>query len=108
MTVHIHPSVDNGVKQGSGSFTGGTLVCKCADRPVKVAIKAGGGTRGRGASGFAAGGWGGTRFMAAAPASGNSVGSALTMLVTVRGCLLSFRCPRHRSHSNVWWTFRSS
>src|SRR3954453_9046013 len=38
MTVHIHPSVDNGVKQGSGSFAGGTLVCKCKDRPVKVAI----------------------------------------------------------------------
>ena len=39
MTVHIHPSVDSGVKKGSGSFAGGTLVCKCADRPVKVAIK---------------------------------------------------------------------
>src|SRR5437764_12421945 len=39
MTVHIHPSVDNGVKQGSGSFSGGTLVCKCKDRPVKVGIK---------------------------------------------------------------------
>ncbi len=39
MTVHIHPSVDNGVKQGSGSFAGGTLVCKCQDRPVKVGIK---------------------------------------------------------------------
>ena len=39
MTVHIHPSVDSGVKKGSGSFAGGTLVCKCADRPVKVGIK---------------------------------------------------------------------
>ena len=39
MTVHIHPSVDNGVKQGSGSFAGGTLVCRCQDRPVKVGIK---------------------------------------------------------------------
>jgi len=39
MTVHIHPSVDSGVKKGSGSFAGGTLVCKCTDRPVKVAIK---------------------------------------------------------------------
>ena len=36
MTVHIHPSVDQGVKKGSGSFAGGTLVCKCKDRPVKV------------------------------------------------------------------------
>ena len=39
MTVHIHPSVDNGVKAGSGSFAGGTLVCKCKDRPVKVSIR---------------------------------------------------------------------
>src|SRR5215207_9046248 len=38
MTVHIHPSIDSGVKKGSGSFAGGTLVCKCTDRPVKVAI----------------------------------------------------------------------
>src|ERR1700716_4696771 len=38
MTVHIHPSVDNGVKKGSGNFAGGTLVCKCKDKPVKVAI----------------------------------------------------------------------
>ena len=36
MTVHIHPSVDSGVKKGSGSFSGGTLVCKCKDRPVTV------------------------------------------------------------------------
>ena len=39
MTVHIHPSVDGGIKQGSGHFAGGTLVCKCSDRPVKVGIK---------------------------------------------------------------------
>jgi len=39
MTVQIHPSVDNGVKKGSGSFAGGTLVCKCADNQVKVGIK---------------------------------------------------------------------
>ena len=38
MTAHIHPSVDSGVKKGTGSFAGGTLVCKCTDRPVKVAI----------------------------------------------------------------------
>jgi S-(hydroxymethyl)glutathione synthase len=38
MTVHIHPSIDNGVKKASGDFAGGTLVCKCADRPVKVSI----------------------------------------------------------------------
>src|ERR1700721_767717 len=39
MTVHIHPSVDNGVKKGSGSFAGGTLVCKCKDKAVKVGVK---------------------------------------------------------------------
>jgi S-(hydroxymethyl)glutathione synthase len=39
MTVHIHPSVDGGVKQGSGHFAGGTLVCKCSDKPVKVGVK---------------------------------------------------------------------
>ena len=36
MAINIHPSVDNGVKPGSASFTGGTLTCHCADRPVKV------------------------------------------------------------------------
>ena len=39
MTVHIHPSIDNGVKQGTGHFAGGTLVCKCHDKPVKIGIK---------------------------------------------------------------------
>ena len=39
MTAHIHPSVDGGVKKGSGNFAGGTLVCKCKDKPVKVVIK---------------------------------------------------------------------
>jgi S-(hydroxymethyl)glutathione synthase len=38
MAETIHPSVDNGVKQGSSSFTGGTLVCKCADKQVQVKI----------------------------------------------------------------------
>lgn len=38
--VKIHPSVDGGVKAGSESFAGGTLTCKCTDRPVKVAIGA--------------------------------------------------------------------
>lgn len=36
--VHIHPAVNAGVKPGSGSFNGGTLVCKCAQDPVKVRI----------------------------------------------------------------------
>src|ERR687883_104838 len=28
MTVALHPSIDNGVKQGTGYFAGGTLACK--------------------------------------------------------------------------------
>ena len=39
MTVGLHPSIDSGVKKGSGGFAGGTLVCKCEDKPVKVGIK---------------------------------------------------------------------
>src|SRR5262245_9572034 len=39
MAKAIHPSVDNGVKPGSQSFTGGTLTCKCATNPVEVSIK---------------------------------------------------------------------
>ena len=36
--VHIHPAVDTGVKPGSASFSGGTLVCKCAQDPVRINI----------------------------------------------------------------------
>jgi S-(hydroxymethyl)glutathione synthase len=35
-SVSIHPSVDGGVKQGSQSFSGGTLTCKCTSAPVTV------------------------------------------------------------------------
>ena len=38
MTIHVHPLVDGGLKAGLASFQGGTLVCKCADHPVKVRI----------------------------------------------------------------------
>ena len=38
MAVAIHPSVDSGVKKGSGKFAGGTLTCKCATDPVTVAF----------------------------------------------------------------------
>lgn len=38
MTVAIHPSVDKGVKQGAANFAGGTLVCHCKDRQVKVNV----------------------------------------------------------------------
>ena len=37
-SISIHPSVDNGVKPGSPSFSGGTLVCKCTTNPVEVSI----------------------------------------------------------------------
>jgi S-(hydroxymethyl)glutathione synthase len=36
----IHPSVDKGVRRGAKDFAGGTLVCKCATKPVTVAVKA--------------------------------------------------------------------
>ena len=36
--ISIHPSVDNGIKPGVKDFTGGTLVCKCAQNPVKVTV----------------------------------------------------------------------
>jgi S-(hydroxymethyl)glutathione synthase len=36
--VSIHPAVDGGVKAGQANFSGGTLICACADRPVKVAV----------------------------------------------------------------------
>ncbi len=39
-TVSIHPSVDHGIKAETPGFAGGTLTCKCTDKPVKVTIKA--------------------------------------------------------------------
>lgn len=39
-SVSIHPSVDLGIKPAAKGFPGGTLVCKCTDKPVKVAISA--------------------------------------------------------------------
>jgi S-(hydroxymethyl)glutathione synthase len=36
--ISLHPSLDNGLKKGSDSFSGGALVCKCASKPVKVKI----------------------------------------------------------------------
>jgi S-(hydroxymethyl)glutathione synthase len=37
-TIRLHPAIDQGVPSGSQGFNGGTLVCKCTDRPVKVTI----------------------------------------------------------------------
>jgi S-(hydroxymethyl)glutathione synthase len=39
MALSIHPAVDNGVKPARSDFSGGTLVCKCAQNPVKVSIE---------------------------------------------------------------------
>src|SRR6185295_4760788 len=38
--ISIHPAVDNGVKPGASSFSGGTLVCQCASNPVEVSVAA--------------------------------------------------------------------
>jgi S-(hydroxymethyl)glutathione synthase len=39
MAISIHPAVDNGVKQGSKDFAGGTLMCRCASDPVEVTVR---------------------------------------------------------------------
>jgi S-(hydroxymethyl)glutathione synthase len=36
--IHIHPSVDDGVKPGAKDFAGGTLACKCQENPVTVEV----------------------------------------------------------------------
>jgi S-(hydroxymethyl)glutathione synthase len=38
MTISLHPSINDGVKPGSGSFAGGTLVCQCSSKRVKLSI----------------------------------------------------------------------
>lgn len=38
--VLIHPAVDNGIKPTASSFTGGKLVCKCAQNKVEVQVSA--------------------------------------------------------------------
>lgn len=36
--VHIHPSVDGGLKPAAPGFSGGTLTCNCSTDPVKVSV----------------------------------------------------------------------
>jgi S-(hydroxymethyl)glutathione synthase len=36
--ITIHPSVDRGIKSKAENFAGGTLLCRCADNQVAVAI----------------------------------------------------------------------
>ena len=37
--VSLHPAIDGGVRKGRADFSGGTLVCACSDRPVRLKIK---------------------------------------------------------------------
>ncbi|MCW3473936.1 S-(hydroxymethyl)glutathione synthase [Limobrevibacterium gyesilva] len=36
--ILIHPAVDHGLMPAAKEFSGGTLVCKCAQNPVKVTV----------------------------------------------------------------------
>ena len=39
MTIpSLHPAIDNGVKAGSDTYTGGTLHCHCDSEPVEVTV----------------------------------------------------------------------
>jgi S-(hydroxymethyl)glutathione synthase len=40
MALSIHPAVDQGIRPAAPGFRGGTLRCKCADKPVVVTIEA--------------------------------------------------------------------
>lgn len=40
ITISIHPLVDNGIQPANSAFAGGTFICKCSDRPVKVEVSA--------------------------------------------------------------------
>jgi S-(hydroxymethyl)glutathione synthase len=37
--IRVHPLVDHGVPRSTTSFSGGTLVCRCAQNPVRVKIE---------------------------------------------------------------------
>ena len=39
MPEKLHPKIDNGLPKESASFAGGTLVCACTSKPVKVKVK---------------------------------------------------------------------
>lgn len=38
-SVSLHPSIDGGVKAGSGNFAGGTLSCLCTTKTVRLKVK---------------------------------------------------------------------
>lgn len=37
--LSLHPALDQGIKRGSENFSGGTLICKCVQNPVVVAVE---------------------------------------------------------------------
>lgn len=37
--VKLHPAIDNGIASTAPDFAGGTLVCACSDRPVRVRVE---------------------------------------------------------------------
>ncbi len=37
--IRIHPAVDHGVSRSTTNFSGGTLVCRCSQNPVRVGIE---------------------------------------------------------------------
>ncbi|HMA80358.1 MAG TPA: glutathione-dependent formaldehyde-activating protein, partial [Candidatus Binatia bacterium] len=37
-TISIHPAVDHGMKPAAANFAGGTLLCRCSDKKVAVAV----------------------------------------------------------------------
>ncbi|MGH7887788.1 MAG: S-(hydroxymethyl)glutathione synthase, partial [Candidatus Binatia bacterium] len=39
-SISIHPAVDQGTKPAAANFAGGTLLCRCRDKKVAVAIDA--------------------------------------------------------------------
>ncbi|HVY98389.1 MAG TPA: S-(hydroxymethyl)glutathione synthase [Dongiaceae bacterium] len=39
MVEKLHPKIDNGLPKESPGYAGGTLVCACTSRPVKVTVK---------------------------------------------------------------------
>lgn len=39
MSIALHPLIDNGLPAESPDFAGGTLVCACSERPVRVRVE---------------------------------------------------------------------
>lgn len=37
--MKLHPAIDNGIAPTAPDFVGGTLVCACSDRPVRVRVE---------------------------------------------------------------------